>query len=157
LKAIVVALGGIGGGFAQADPAGAQSAQQLKWCNGDGHPTPDLSIDGSTALIRSGKYSGRGLAIACTNRGSSYDDRSCDPTRTGAVARHGETFRAGQALAWPIGGGRRVHYVLCQNATKSESSGSRVMGSNREYTYTTPPSKTYEPNLMPLLPKCSPH
>src|SRR6266853_427826 len=89
-RAIVVALGFIGGGFAQADPAGAQSAQQLKWCNGDGHPTADLSIDGCTALIRSGKYSGRNLAIAYTNRGSSYDDKR-DEDR--AIADHDSAIR----------------------------------------------------------------
>jgi tetratricopeptide (TPR) repeat protein len=90
LKAIVVALGFIGGGFALADPAGAQSARQLKWCNGDDHPTPDLSIDGCTALIRSGKYSGRDLAIAYTNRGSSYDDKR-DEDR--AIADHDSAIR----------------------------------------------------------------
>ena len=89
-RAFVVALGVIGRGFALAVPAGAQSVQQLKWCNGDGHPTPDLSIDGCTALIRSGKYSGRNLAIAYTNRGSSYDDKR-DEDR--AIADHDSAIR----------------------------------------------------------------
>jgi hypothetical protein len=49
-----------------------------------------LSIDGCTALIRSGKYSGRNLAIAYTNRGSSHDDKR-DEDR--AIADHDSATR----------------------------------------------------------------
>lgn len=51
---------------------------------------PDLSIDGCTALIRSGKYSGRDLAIAYTNRGSSYDDKRNEDR---AIADHDSAIR----------------------------------------------------------------
>jgi hypothetical protein len=69
-----------------------------------------LSIDGCTALIRSGKYSGRDLAVVYTNRGSSYDDKR-DEDR--AIADHDSAIRidpkldlafnkSGQCL-WPEG------------------------------------------------------
>jgi tetratricopeptide (TPR) repeat protein len=64
----------IGCGFVFAAPADAQSAQQIRWCNGDDHATSEQSISGCTALIQSGKSSRRNLAIAYTNRGSAYDD-----------------------------------------------------------------------------------
>src|SRR5713226_5742348 len=67
LIAVVVALSLIDGGGAQAAPAGRQLAQQVKWCNGDDHATPDMMISGCTALIQSKKYSRRNLAIAYTN------------------------------------------------------------------------------------------
>ena len=71
---LVIALGMIGCGLAFAHPAGAQSVQQIRWCNGDDHATSEQSISGCTALIQSGKSSRRNLAIAYTNRGSAYDD-----------------------------------------------------------------------------------
>jgi tetratricopeptide (TPR) repeat protein len=69
---LAIALGVVGGALMPAAPAGAQSALQA--CNGDHHATPDLAIEGCTVLIRSGKLSGRNLAVAYTNRGSAYDD-----------------------------------------------------------------------------------
>jgi tetratricopeptide (TPR) repeat protein len=90
LKALVVAAGIIGGGLALPGPAGAQTAQQFRWCNGDDHATPDMMIDGCTALIRSGRYSGRNLAVAFTNRGSAYDDKR-DEER--AIADHDQAIK----------------------------------------------------------------
>jgi tetratricopeptide (TPR) repeat protein len=89
LRVIAVALGCIGGGFALV-PAVAQSDQQVRWCNGDDHATPDLMIKGCTALIRSKKFSGQDLAIAFTNRGSAYDDKR-DEDR--AIADYDEAIR----------------------------------------------------------------
>jgi tetratricopeptide (TPR) repeat protein len=89
-KVIVVVLGLIGGGFTPALPAGAQSDQQVRWCNGDDQATPDLMIRGCTALIRSGEYSGSDLAVIFTNRGSAYDDKR-DEDR--AIADHNQAIK----------------------------------------------------------------
>ena len=85
---LVIALGMVGCGLALAAPAGAQSAIQA--CNGDHHATPELAIEGCTVLIRSGKFSGRNLAVAYTNRGSAYDDLH-DEDR--AIADQNEAIR----------------------------------------------------------------
>jgi tetratricopeptide (TPR) repeat protein len=90
LIAVVVASNLIGGGGAQAAPAGRQLAQQVKWCNGDDHATPDMMISGCTALIQSKKYSGRNLAIAYTNRGSAHDDKRDEDQ---AIADHDSAIR----------------------------------------------------------------
>jgi tetratricopeptide (TPR) repeat protein len=94
LRVIAVALGCIGGGFALV-PAVAQSDQQVRWCNGDDHATPDLMIKGCTALIRSEKFSGQDLAIAFTNRGSAYDDKR-DEDR--AIADHDQAIKIDPTL-----------------------------------------------------------
>jgi hypothetical protein len=90
INAVAVALGIIGGGLAPPAPAGAQTAQQFRWCNGDDHATPDMMIGGCTALIGSGKYSGRNLAVAFTNRGGAYDDKR-DEDR--AIADHDQAIK----------------------------------------------------------------
>jgi hypothetical protein len=90
-RTIFVALGLIGSGFALPGQAAAQSAQQLRWCNGKDQATSDMAIDGCTALIKSGKYSGRDLAIAFTNRGSAYDDKR-DEDR--AIDDHDQAIRS---------------------------------------------------------------
>jgi tetratricopeptide (TPR) repeat protein len=88
VSAMVAALALIGGGFVPAAPI--TSEQALEWCNGDGHTTPDRMIAGCTALIKSGEFSGRDLAIAFTNRGSAYDDKH-DEDR--AIADHDSAIR----------------------------------------------------------------
>ena len=95
LRIIAIALGCIVGGFALAVPAVAQSDQQVRWCNGDDHATPDLMIKGCTALIRSGKVSGQDLAVAFTNRGSAYDDKR-DEDR--AIADHDQAIKIDPTL-----------------------------------------------------------
>lgn len=57
-----------------AESAAAQTPQQLKWCNGD-EATPDLQINGCTALIQSGKFSGKALALIFTARGIAYRNK----------------------------------------------------------------------------------
>src|ERR1700690_2588877 len=86
--AFVVALALIGGGFMPAAPATAEKA--LDWCNGDDHATPDMMIAGCSAMITSGEYTGRDLAIAYTNRGSAYDDKH-DEDR--AIADHDSAIK----------------------------------------------------------------
>lgn len=53
-------------------PAGAQTKQQLNWCNGKDGAAPDLKIGGCTAAIQSGKFTGNDLAAAFLNRGNAY-------------------------------------------------------------------------------------
>jgi hypothetical protein len=62
----------IAAGLWQATPASAQSKEQLNWCLGKDGATPDLRIGGCTAVIQSGKYSGKNLAFAFVNRGLGY-------------------------------------------------------------------------------------
>src|ERR1700693_4438566 len=93
LGAFVVALALIGGGVTPAAPAPA--AKPLDWCNGDDHATPDMMIAGCSAMISSGEYSGRDLAIAYTNRGSAYDDKH-DEDR--AIADHDSAIRIDPTL-----------------------------------------------------------
>src|ERR1700722_703064 len=81
--AFVIALGLVGGGFTPQVPPTGQTA--IDWCNGDDHATPDMMIAGCSAMITSGEFSGRDLAIAYTNRGSAYDDKH-DEDR--AIADH---------------------------------------------------------------------
>ncbi len=53
-------------------PAGAQTNQQTDWCFDKGDPSPDLQIGGCTAMIQSGKSTGKNLAIEFNNRCSAY-------------------------------------------------------------------------------------
>jgi len=54
-------------------PAHAQSKQQTDWCVDDGNTVaPDLKINGCTAVIQSGHWSGKRLAWAFNNRGNGY-------------------------------------------------------------------------------------
>jgi tetratricopeptide (TPR) repeat protein len=54
-------------------PARAAAQPALQWkCTGDADLASDVQIDGCTAAIRSGKYSGRNLAWAYVNRGNAY-------------------------------------------------------------------------------------
>ena len=56
-----------------ASPAGAQTQQQIDQCVNKGNAfTPDLRIGGCTALIQSGRVSGKILAAVFNNRGAVY-------------------------------------------------------------------------------------
>src|SRR5215471_19185886 len=55
--------------------AAAQKSQTLKnveLCNGADRTSPDIQIDGCTALINSGAQTPRSLVIAYNNRGNAY-------------------------------------------------------------------------------------
>ncbi len=56
-------------------PARAQTQQQLDWCTGKDIVPPDQVIGGCTALIQSGKFTGKNLAAAFTNRGIAYANK----------------------------------------------------------------------------------
>jgi hypothetical protein len=60
-------------GIVAAGPAGAQTPQQLAWCSGGkDSPGPDQKIAACTAVIQSGRYSGKSLALAFNNRANGY-------------------------------------------------------------------------------------
>lgn len=61
--------------FLVVAPALAQTQQQIDWCNGKDGYTPDLQIGGCTALIQSGKYTEKQLAIVFMHRGSGYVEK----------------------------------------------------------------------------------
>jgi lipoprotein NlpI len=57
-------------------PASALTQQQIDWCkNKDNAYSPDLQISGCTAVIESGKWSGKDLAWAYNGRGVAYNDK----------------------------------------------------------------------------------
>src|SRR5712671_45903 len=58
--------------------AGAHAQSALDWCEGKGGATPDLMINGCTAVIQSGEYKGSGLAFAFNNRGIAYNNKDQD-------------------------------------------------------------------------------
>jgi len=53
----------------------AQQSQPWTWCVNDAKEAPAVQIEGCTAVIQSGKESGRNLAIAFNDRGIGYHDR----------------------------------------------------------------------------------
>jgi tetratricopeptide (TPR) repeat protein len=61
-------------GFLLSAPAGAVTPQQLDWCKNMsvGVYSPDLRIQGCTAAIQSGQWSGKNLAWAFTDRCYGY-------------------------------------------------------------------------------------
>src|SRR2546429_9233328 len=52
-------------------PALAQAQQQVDWCTGSG-ATLEQQVSGCTALIESGNYTGKNLAIVFYDRGIAY-------------------------------------------------------------------------------------
>jgi len=58
-----------------AAAAHGQQSQPWKWCVNDAKDSPEVPIKGCTAVIQSGKESGRNLAIAFNDRGIGYHDR----------------------------------------------------------------------------------
>ena len=72
-------------------PAVAQTQQQVDWCVNQGNVfSLDQVIDGCTASIQSGKWSGESLSWAYYNRGNAYDDKG-DVDR--AIADYTEAIR----------------------------------------------------------------
>lgn len=58
-------------------PADAQTQQQMDWCeNKDYAYLADLQLNGCTALIQSGRWSGNDLALIFNNRGNAYSDKN---------------------------------------------------------------------------------
>ena len=72
-------------------PAAAQTQEQIDWCvNKSSQFSPDLRIGGCTAAIQSGRWSGKDLAWAFTNRGLAHiHKKDYDP----AIADLSEAIR----------------------------------------------------------------
>jgi tetratricopeptide (TPR) repeat protein len=51
-----------------AATANAQTSQEIDACNGKINAAPDLQVSGCTAMLKSGKYTGKNLAIVYNNR-----------------------------------------------------------------------------------------
>jgi tetratricopeptide (TPR) repeat protein len=76
----LIAVGLITVGSIAAVPAGAQTSQQISGCSG-GKDGPEQKIAACTAVIQSGRYSGKSLALVFNNRANGYlkkgdDDRA---------------------------------------------------------------------------------
>lgn len=88
-------LGALAGGLAlvaaTSSPGLAQTQEQIEWCvNKEAVQSPDLQINGCTAVIQSGKWSGKDLAPAFNNRGNAYT-RKGDTDR--AIADYTQAIR----------------------------------------------------------------
>ncbi len=59
-------------GIATATPASTQTAQERAWCDIKARAMPDQIISSCTAVIESGRETGRNLAAAYTIRGRAY-------------------------------------------------------------------------------------
>jgi carboxyl-terminal processing protease len=82
-------------------PARAQTKQQIDWCvDKDKVFSTDLRIGGCTAVIQSGKWSGKGLAWAFNNRGAAYHQKN-DFDR--AIADYSEAIRLDPKYALAFG------------------------------------------------------
>jgi lipoprotein NlpI len=53
-------------------PSRIDPSQQVDWCRGNNAQDPNLMINGCTAMIQSGRWTGRDLALAFHNRGFAY-------------------------------------------------------------------------------------
>lgn len=59
-----------------APAAEAQTQEQIDWCVNEGNRFfPDLRIGGCTAVIQSGRWSGKNLVWALGNRGNAYQHK----------------------------------------------------------------------------------
>jgi tetratricopeptide (TPR) repeat protein len=58
--------------LSHGETAHAQTAQQLDWCDGKDNATPELTISGCTAVIQSGKFTGKNLSLAFVLRGKAH-------------------------------------------------------------------------------------
>ena len=82
-------MGGMIGALLLAASPGAQAQtqQQINWCN---NGTDDQRIEGCTAVIRSGRYTGANLAVAYFQRGRAWDGKNDDDR---AIADYSEAVR----------------------------------------------------------------
>jgi tetratricopeptide (TPR) repeat protein len=90
-------------------PADAQTQQQIDWCENNGYVyTPDLQINGCTAAIQSGRWSGKDLALVFNNRGNAYSDKN-DYDR--AIADFNQAIRLDPKYAFPHDGRGKAYYA----------------------------------------------
>ncbi len=76
MRSIVVALWILASALVAAEPARAQTQQQIDWCNGKENASADLIIGGCTAIIRSGKFNAANTAIGFYRRGKAYAQKN---------------------------------------------------------------------------------
>jgi tetratricopeptide (TPR) repeat protein len=89
-------------------PAVAQTQQEMAWCENNGYAySPDLQINGCTAVIQSGRLLGKGLASAFNNRGNAYNDKN-DYDR--AIADFDQAIRLDPKYAFAYDGRGNAHY-----------------------------------------------
>jgi tetratricopeptide (TPR) repeat protein len=86
----------------------AQTQQQIDRCENNGYVySPDLQINGCTAAIQSGQWSGKDLALVFNNRGNAYSDKN-DYDR--AIADFNEAIRLDPKYAFPYDGRGKAYY-----------------------------------------------
>jgi lipoprotein NlpI len=83
-----------------ATVANAQPAPNWQWCaNEDNKVSPDLAINGCTAIIQSGKESRKNLAIAFYDRGVAFESKK-DHDRAIADYNQALELNSGYAIAY---------------------------------------------------------
>jgi len=89
-------------------PADAQTQQQIDWCENKEYAySPDMQLNGCTALIQSRRWSGKDLALIFNNRGNAYNDKN-DYDR--AIADFSEAIRLDPKYAFPYDGRGKAYY-----------------------------------------------
>jgi tetratricopeptide (TPR) repeat protein len=68
----------------------SQTSEQIDWCNGKDNAAADLQIGGCTAVIQSGKFSGKQLSIAFRLRGDAYGKK---PEQGAALKDYDQAIR----------------------------------------------------------------
>ena len=81
-------------GWIAAVPAGAQTSQQISACSG-GKDGPEQKIAACTAVIQSGRYSGKNLALVFNNRANGYLKKGDDER---AIADYDQALTFNPAL-----------------------------------------------------------
>jgi hypothetical protein len=59
-------------GLVPVGPALAQTSQQIAWCSGKDNPSPDQKVAACTAVVATGRFSGRSLALVYNNRANGH-------------------------------------------------------------------------------------
>src|SRR5450755_915794 len=96
-------------GVVPAMPTAAQTSQQLNWCsNGKHSPNPDQKIAACTAVIQSGRYSGKNLAIVFNNRANGYLKKGDDDR---AIADYDQALKLDPNYALAYNNSGNAHFL----------------------------------------------
>ena len=96
-------------GLVPVAPALAQTSQQIAWCSGRDNPSPEQKIAACTAVIVSGRYSGRNLALVYNNRANGHLRRN---ERDHALADYDEAIRLDPAYALAYNNRGNLRFLL---------------------------------------------
>src|SRR2546429_3191166 len=110
-------------------PALAQAQQQVDWCTGKSGATLEQQVSGCTALIESGNYTGKNLAIVFYDRGIAYYAKK---DYESAIADHTEAIRLNPNYAFAFNNRGNAYYAKKDYARASPD---YTEASHRDPTY----------------------